>query len=716
MPNPTVSVVIPCYNAHHFLTKALDSVRAQSFRDFEIIVVDDGSTDPDTRTYLDSLSGDVRIIRQANRGLPGARNRGFREARGKYVLPLDCDDWIEPDYLQKTVTALKHSDRVDFAFTYITLFGEEHGVLIKSFNLFEQLFFNQLPYCMLIPRSAWEQVGGYDESMRSGYEDWDFNIRLALAGYRGIEVSEPLFHYRVSKTGMLGSLSRRRHAQLWRVIRAKHLEIYRGNALIDLWRKWRAFPSTHLLIIYFAWNLLEAILPALAINAVLRVARIWSHSRQISRASDARRIVEATISTPMPSPHGAFFSVFLALFSRLSGYLVLILCAWKLAPDEFGILAALMVVGGIVNALVGGGGDMWLNRFTTPQMAQHGRAPPIWLLYLTISAGLLVLSNLLSAAASAFIPVIAQYGATISVAVLAFSVGGLSEAMLALMRASGRVTLFFLIRDLGAPLAILAGIYFSRFETAEEVFIIYAVTWCLVCASLLLAGGSLFRTALPPPIMRRILWLPTLRHTARLVISNLSSRLAYNIDTLVLTMFVSLTALGEYRVAAQFSIGFIVVQHFLFLGLPWQLRRIGSKSLREAGRLWVDHRQQMLMIMSAAALGVLFLFSEQVLSLFGERFTQAGFILKALLVIRFIDLLWGPQHEVLVSNGLIRADALANLLAVLVWVTAFGMFVVLMPAQYAAVLSALAGSLTAQGYRAMIIHRSVLHCPRLLPA
>lgn len=287
MAEPTVSVVLPCFNAHEYLNQAIDSVREQTYRNFEIIVVDDGSDNSDTIALLDNLGDDVRLIRQRNLGLPGARNRGFREARGKYVLPLDCDDWIEPDYLQKTVTALEHSNQVDFAFTYIAIFGEENGVLIKRFNLFEQLFFNQLPYCMLIPRSAWERVGGYDESMRSGYEDWDFNIRLALAGYRGIEVSEPLFHYRVSKTGMLGSLSRRRHAQLWRAIRAKHPEIYCVGALVGHWRKWREYPSTHLLTIYFAWNLLNTILPTFAVNVILRVAWVWSHSRQISRASDA---------------------------------------------------------------------------------------------------------------------------------------------------------------------------------------------------------------------------------------------------------------------------------------------------------------------------------------------------------------------------------------------------------------------------------------------
>jgi GT2 family glycosyltransferase len=247
MPNPAVSVVLPCYNAHRHLGRALDSVRAQTFRDFEILVVDDGSTDPETKAFLDGVGADVRVLRQENRGLAGARNAGFRAAKGEYVLPLDCDDWIDPTFLDKGVAILKQRPDIAYVFAHIALEGEKTGVLEKGFNAFEQIFLNQLPYCLLIRRRVWESLGGYDETMRAGYEDWEFNIRAAAHGHYGLAIPEPLFHYRVTSGGMLQSVSRRQHGRLWRAIQVRNPGAYRAGALFATWRAWRKRPSS--------WNL-----------------------------------------------------------------------------------------------------------------------------------------------------------------------------------------------------------------------------------------------------------------------------------------------------------------------------------------------------------------------------------------------------------------------------------------------------------------------------
>src|SRR5262245_33185117 len=106
MSAPEISVVVPCYNGGRFLDRLLGSLASQTFRSFEIVVVDDGSTDPDTHARLARLGGDVRVVCQSNRGLPGARNTGFRKARAPLVLPLDCDDALEPEFLQKAVHTL----------------------------------------------------------------------------------------------------------------------------------------------------------------------------------------------------------------------------------------------------------------------------------------------------------------------------------------------------------------------------------------------------------------------------------------------------------------------------------------------------------------------------------------------------------------------------------------------------------------------------------
>ena len=232
MSTPEVSVVIPCYNGGRFLPAALASLAAQTFRNFEIIVVDDGSTDPETRAVIAGLGPEIRVIRQENRGMAGARNTACSAARAAIVLPLDCDDVLEPSFLEETIPALRAAPAdVAFVTVYQRLAGERSGVVAFEFDPFSQLFHNQLHYCLLLRKSAWEAVGGYDESMRDGYEDWEFNLRLIEAGYRGLIIPKPLFIYRVSADGMLMSRSGRLHATLWRYIRDHHRDLYRWRWL-----------------------------------------------------------------------------------------------------------------------------------------------------------------------------------------------------------------------------------------------------------------------------------------------------------------------------------------------------------------------------------------------------------------------------------------------------------------------------------------------------
>lgn len=284
---PLVSVVLPCFNAHRHLQQTLDSVRAQTFKDFEIIVVDDGSDDPETLALLQRIGDDVRLVRQRNYGLPAARNTAFRHARGTYVLPLDCDDWLDPIFLERTYAKIREMPERSFVFSDLSLCGDLSGVVVKKYNYFEQLFLNQLPYCLLLPKAIWYELGGYDESMRRGYEDWEFNIRLGRHGVFGQSVDEPLFHYRVSQTGMLKSISGPRHGTLWRDIQKKNRGAYRFRALISSWWAWRHRPSTYLLALYFLWLTLHRILPRSAFARLFQKLMPYSQSARVSRQATA---------------------------------------------------------------------------------------------------------------------------------------------------------------------------------------------------------------------------------------------------------------------------------------------------------------------------------------------------------------------------------------------------------------------------------------------
>ncbi len=276
---PAVSIILPCYNAHAFLAEAVESARAQSFADTEIIVVDDGSTAPETIVALDALPDDVRVVRQDNRGLAGARNRGFAEASGRFVLPLDCDDWIESDFVVRAM-ALIENDENAFVFPWIAAFGEFEAELEKRWNLAQQLVANQLPYCMLVPKALWARVGGYDETMRLGYEDWEFNIRLGLSGARAICLQAPLFHYRVASGGMLMAVAHQRHGALWRSIQAKHPRDYGVAGFLGHLRTWGKRPKQHATWKLAAFWAAHRLLPDRWFGALFRHVIQGSHLRR----------------------------------------------------------------------------------------------------------------------------------------------------------------------------------------------------------------------------------------------------------------------------------------------------------------------------------------------------------------------------------------------------------------------------------------------------
>lgn len=228
---PDVSIVIPCHNGHPFLERAVASALGQDLASKEIIVVDDGSTAPETRRLLDRLPDGVRVVRQGNRGVAAARNRGFTAARGRYVLPLDCDDWIEPDYARRALELIAGREDA-FVYSWIAVFEDYELVLRKDWDPFKQLIRNQLAYCILIPKALWHRLGGYDEAMRLGCEDWELGIRLALAGARGLCIPEPALHYRMAGTGMLQTMTRRSYGEIWRGIQRKHRRAYSIRHLI----------------------------------------------------------------------------------------------------------------------------------------------------------------------------------------------------------------------------------------------------------------------------------------------------------------------------------------------------------------------------------------------------------------------------------------------------------------------------------------------------
>lgn len=234
-----VSVVIPCYNQGGFVREALLSVFEQTADPAEVVIVDDGSDDGSTERLLADLAiPGVRVIRQDNAGLPAARNAGIAAARGSLVVTLDADDMLAPDYLSSLGAALDADPDAAYAHCWAELVGDTHAIwATRPYNPYQLMLSNSVVGCVLLRKEAWEAVGGYDESMRSGNEDWDLWIRLAAAGFGAVQVREPLFRYRKHGVSMSVETEARYEDALDDRMK-RHPDLYRRSHLMAMKQAW----------------------------------------------------------------------------------------------------------------------------------------------------------------------------------------------------------------------------------------------------------------------------------------------------------------------------------------------------------------------------------------------------------------------------------------------------------------------------------------------
>lgn len=195
----TVSIIIPAYNQAQWLPDAINSALNQTV-DCEVIIVNDGSTD-NTDEVAKQFYVDKYIVKE-NSGLSSARNAGIKEATGEWILTLDADDKIAPDFVEK---CLKYNDEYDIIGTGQQEFGDSNNKsLFKTNPTFKDFIQNnQINCCSLFRKEIWNTIGGYDEDMRIGYEDWDFWLRATQKGYKVITIPEYLFFYRKHGVSMV---------------------------------------------------------------------------------------------------------------------------------------------------------------------------------------------------------------------------------------------------------------------------------------------------------------------------------------------------------------------------------------------------------------------------------------------------------------------------------------------------------------------------------
>ncbi len=225
---PEVSVVIPCFNQGEWVEEAAISVFEQTESSWEVILVDDGSTDAETIEILDVLAEmpRVRLIRQENQGLPAARNAGMGEALGEFLVPLDADDELHPEFMEALIEALAGQPDAAYAHCWGRLTHDINAHwATRPFNAYQLLLSNSVLGCVLMRSDAWHAVGGYDESLVDGNEDWDLWLRFLEGGWGQVQVRRPLFRYRIHGPSMsAGTLSEFEEARL--ALRNRHPDLY----------------------------------------------------------------------------------------------------------------------------------------------------------------------------------------------------------------------------------------------------------------------------------------------------------------------------------------------------------------------------------------------------------------------------------------------------------------------------------------------------------
>lgn len=238
-PGPRVSVVICAYNTAQYVVETLESVFAQTEQDFEVVLVNDGSTD-NTEEVIRPFLDKIVYVKQANKGLSGARNAALRVARGRYIAILDSDDIWLPEYLEQMVGFLEAHPEVDLYYPNAVFFGDSHlngltfqeccpssepitveKVLRRECNVFISALFR---------REVLNKVGWFDEGLRSA-EDLDLWLRMLQRGARFAFTTQVLVRYR-KRADSLSASSVGYYEQVLKAVRK-----FRGSSLTTLWQK-----------------------------------------------------------------------------------------------------------------------------------------------------------------------------------------------------------------------------------------------------------------------------------------------------------------------------------------------------------------------------------------------------------------------------------------------------------------------------------------------
>lgn len=227
---PLVSVLMPAYNQAEYVSEAIESLLTQTYTNWELAVVDDGSPDNVAEIVKKYTDSDPRIkfYHTENQGVSAARNFAAAHTSGELILPLDADDTFEPEYMELCVSKLAEDPSVKVVYCEWNMFGERTGSPPLSYKGYEDMLIsNTIFSAAMYRRKDFVRVGGYDTHIPFGFEDWDFWISLLDKNSIVYQIPRKLFNYRIKEASRSVDINIENNQRITReYIYKKHLSDY----------------------------------------------------------------------------------------------------------------------------------------------------------------------------------------------------------------------------------------------------------------------------------------------------------------------------------------------------------------------------------------------------------------------------------------------------------------------------------------------------------
>jgi len=220
------TIIITSFNKEAFLKEAIESALNQSYDNFELLIIDDGSTDNSQQVIKEFQDPRITTIFKENEGVIKTRNRAIKEAKGQYIVQLDGDDILGKDFLQKTIPEIENNSTVGIVYCATKLFGAKDKIWdLGEYSIEKQLTTNQIVITALFKKDDFLKTNGYNQDFSEGLEDWDFWLSLIELGIEVKQLNDVEFYYRILPDSR-NNFTKEKEERIKNLIWKNHKELY----------------------------------------------------------------------------------------------------------------------------------------------------------------------------------------------------------------------------------------------------------------------------------------------------------------------------------------------------------------------------------------------------------------------------------------------------------------------------------------------------------